>query len=80
MTWLPPSPRRPQQAGKGRTQEAGDGGRESRRRVLDHGEVRRAHDVIVGLTDAFCREHLNDEYAALCRKLAASWPASGLPR
>ena len=25
---------------------------------------------IVGLTDDFCRQHLNDEYAALCRKLA----------
>ena len=26
--------------------------------------------VIVGLTDPFCREHLNEEYAGLCRKLA----------
>ena len=26
--------------------------------------------VIVGLIDQFCREHLNDEYAGLCRKLA----------
>ncbi len=26
--------------------------------------------AITGLTDRFCREHLNDEYAALCRKLA----------
>jgi hypothetical protein len=26
--------------------------------------------VIVGLTDAFCRAHLNEEYAGLCRKLA----------
>jgi Domain of unknown function (DUF6398) len=33
-------------------------------------KVRRAHDEIVGLTDAFCREHLDDEYGALCRKLA----------
>ena len=24
----------------------------------------------MGLTDAFCREHLDDEYAELCRKLA----------
>jgi hypothetical protein len=32
--------------------------------------ARPAHDRIVGLTDAFCREHLNAEYAALCRKLA----------
>ena len=33
-------------------------------------KARRAHDEIVGLTDAFCREHLDDEYGALCRKLA----------
>jgi len=26
--------------------------------------------VIVGLIDQFCQEHLNDEYAVLCRKLA----------
>lgn len=26
--------------------------------------------TITGLTDQFCREYLNDEYAALCRKLA----------
>jgi hypothetical protein len=32
--------------------------------------VRPAYEVIVGLTDAFCREHLDAEYEALCRKLA----------
>lgn len=26
--------------------------------------------TIVGITDDFCRQHLNDEYAELCRKLA----------
>jgi hypothetical protein len=26
--------------------------------------------VIIGLTDQFCKEHLNDEYAVLCRELA----------
>jgi hypothetical protein len=26
--------------------------------------------VIIGLIDPFCREHLNEEYAVLCRKLA----------
>lgn len=26
--------------------------------------------TILGLIDGFCREHLNDEYAALCRRLA----------
>lgn len=32
--------------------------------------ARHAHDEIVALIDAFCREHLDDEYAVLCRKLA----------
>ncbi|HEY4267838.1 MAG TPA: DUF6398 domain-containing protein, partial [Galbitalea sp.] len=32
--------------------------------------VRPAHDAIVALTDAFCRDHLDEEYGALCRKLA----------
>ena len=26
--------------------------------------------VIIGMIDQFCQEHLNDEYAVLCRKLA----------
>ena len=29
------------------------------------------YQAIVDLTDAFCRTHLNDEYADLCRKLTA---------
>ena len=28
-----------------------------------------AVEEIAGLVDAFCREHLNDEYADLCRRL-----------
>jgi hypothetical protein len=32
--------------------------------------ARAAHDRIVALTDAFCRERLDEEYAALCRKMA----------
>src|SRR3954470_1884797 len=32
--------------------------------------VRPAYDAIVGRTDAFCREHLTEEHAVLCRKLA----------
>jgi len=32
--------------------------------------VRPAHEKIVDLTDAFCHEHLDAEYGALCRKLA----------
>ncbi len=34
--------------------------------------ARPAYDAIVALTDHFCGEHLNDEYAALCRKLAGA--------
>lgn len=34
--------------------------------------ARPAYDAIVALTDAFCREHLNGEYEALCRKLAGA--------
>jgi hypothetical protein len=33
-------------------------------------EVKDILAVIVGMTDQFCREHLNDEYATFCRKLA----------
>ena len=40
------------------------------------------YDRLVGLTDAFCRDQLNDEYrdlaravtAALCRKRPVRWP------
>ncbi|HVX14303.1 MAG TPA: DUF6398 domain-containing protein [Pirellulales bacterium] len=32
-------------------------------------EVQPAFEEIAGLVGAFCREHLNDEYADLCRKL-----------
>jgi len=32
--------------------------------------VRPAHEKIVHLTDAFCQEHLDAEYALLCRRLA----------
>jgi hypothetical protein len=34
------------------------------------GEVAPALDLIVAMTDQFCRERLNDEYAVLCRHLA----------
>jgi len=33
-------------------------------------ELKAKLEVIVGMTDQFCRDHLNDEYRALCRKLA----------
>ena len=34
--------------------------------------LRPIFDAIVERTDAVCREHLNDEYAQLCRRLAAA--------
>src|ERR1700760_3660734 len=34
--------------------------------------ARPAYEAVVRLTDAFCREHLNGEYEALCRKLAGA--------
>jgi len=49
------------------------------RKKQDSGEAptvpataRPAYDAIVTLTDGFCREHLNGEYEALCRKLAGA--------
>jgi hypothetical protein len=35
-------------------------------------EMRATYEAIVALTDKVCQEHLNDEYAALCRQLAAA--------
>ncbi|TAK28612.1 MAG: hypothetical protein EPO21_22670 [Chloroflexota bacterium] len=34
--------------------------------------MRPTFDAVTALTDAFCREHLTDEYTQLCRKLAAA--------
>jgi hypothetical protein len=34
--------------------------------------LRPVFEAIVALTDPICREHLNDEYAKLCRELAAA--------
>lgn len=39
-------------------------------RTLDREAKDEAIRDIVGLIDQFCQEHLNDEYAVLCRKLA----------
>lgn len=33
--------------------------------------IRGKYEAIVGITDDFCREHLNEEYAELSRKMAA---------
>jgi hypothetical protein len=32
--------------------------------------ARPAYDAVVNMTDAFCRDHLSEEYAMLCRRLA----------
>jgi hypothetical protein len=34
--------------------------------------MRPTFEAIVGLTDTVCKEHLNEEYAQLCRQLAAA--------
>ena len=34
--------------------------------------VRPVHDEVIALIDAFCREHLNEEYEGLCRTLAGA--------
>ena len=34
--------------------------------------ARPAYEAVVGLTDAFCRAHLNEEYEVMCRKLAGT--------
>src|ERR1051325_3002598 len=35
-------------------------------------QMQPVYDQIVAITDAFCHQHLNDEYAQMCRKLAAT--------
>ena len=35
-------------------------------------EMRETYSAIVALTDKVCKEHLNDEYAVMCRQLAAA--------
>ena len=42
-------------------------------------DARSRFDEIVALTDAFCDEHLNDEYREGCRRLAAVICLSGGP-
>ncbi len=34
--------------------------------------MRAVYDTIVNLTDAFCKEHLDEAYATLARKMAAA--------
>ena len=71
ITSLPPSAGRPQPAGtKAATRKRATKAGATRGGSKAPAKARTAHDRIVGLTDAFCREHLDEEYGALCRKLA----------
>ena len=38
--------------------------------------MKAVYDEIVGMTDAFCDEHLDRDYSGLCAKMARSWLAS----
>lgn len=48
-------------------------------------DVRPKYEAITALTDAFCKRHLNEEYAEMCRRLTvalaqkrpATFPRSG---
>jgi len=42
-------------------------------------DLRPLFTTIVGLTDDFCTEHLNDEYRQLCRQMAAVLCRKGTP-
>ncbi len=44
----------------------------SKERELIPQSTRPAYDIIVGLIDNVCQEHLNAEYDQLCRRLAAA--------
>jgi hypothetical protein len=71
VTSLPPVPAEPQPAApkaatRKRATRAGSTGGGS----TTPAAARAAHDRIVALIDAFCRKHLDEEYASLCRKMA----------
>lgn len=71
ITSLPPPAGKPQPVGpKTATSKRTAGAGTTRGGSTAPAAVRPAHDRIVDLTDAFCREHLDEEYGALCRKLA----------
>ena len=64
ITTLPPDGQAPDKrktVGKGAKKRASNNQAEKKRAVLE---------AVTALTDSFCREQLNDEYADLCRKLA----------
>jgi hypothetical protein len=73
ITSLPPPVGKPQSAEpRAATSKRATGARArtARSGSTTPAAVSPAYDRIVALTDAFCREHLDDEYGALCRKLA----------
>ena len=45
--------------------------RQPKRNASGSKDVNEILQYIVGMTDDFCHQHLNEEYATLCRKLAA---------
>ena len=69
VTSLPALAGKPQ-AGREATVKRATSARPKRGGSTAPAKVGPAHDRIVALTDAFCREHLDEEYGTLCRKLA----------
>ncbi|MBI5243626.1 MAG: hypothetical protein HY922_08075 [Elusimicrobia bacterium] len=45
--------------------------RQSRQEAVPQGMQER-FEAVMGIVDPFCRTHLNEEYAALCRRMAAA--------
>jgi len=43
------------------------------------GELQQVFTEVVGLMDAFCERHLNEDYRELCREMAVSVCQAGLP-
>jgi hypothetical protein len=71
VTSLPAAAGKPRPAGpEARTGQRATGARRARGQSPAPAAAREAHERIVALIDDFCREHLDDEYAAMCRKLA----------
>ena len=49
-----------------------DGGMSKKSPESVPAKMRPIYETIVSLTDQFCEEHLNEDYAQLCRKMAAT--------
>ena len=70
-TLPPPAPvDAPRVGRKPRPKKRSAGGGKPGGTATSREKAQQAHDRIVALTDAFCREYLDEEYGALCRKLA----------